>query len=451
MKKFTILKSAMLIVFISINSYAQVFWNEVNSGVTVSLNSVSNVNAIVAWACGQTGTVIKTTNSGYNWINASISGIPNTLNLVNVYAVDANLALSAGTFGITTAYVYRTSNGGANWSQVFVQNNGYINAVWMTSPQRGFMEGNPVGGRWSLWKTSNGGINWDSSGLYLPVTTTDSGWNNSMWVDSNKIWFGTSASKIYYSTNFGANWSVQSIAPEQNAYMVCFSAPNPDYGLTGGQTLYRTENGGINWLNVILNGTENLRGAAVDASFFNSAWAVRNGNAIYHSPFLPFEWWHTDYTAPSGNYNHISYSRQVVIGPGLIFAVRSNGGISRANSFLEGVKILSNKIPSSFKLYQNYPNPFNPQTHIKFEIPYLDHNKPGEIMGSQIVIKVYDVSGRVVETLLDQVTKPGIYEISWDGSKYSSGIYFYQVYVKDPRFANSEPEHIATKKMVLIK
>jgi hypothetical protein len=139
------------------------------------------------------------------------------------------------------------------------------------------------------------------------------------------------------------------------------------------------------------------------------------------------------------------------MGPGVLYAVRSNGGISRANGIVEGVRILSSAIPSSFDLYQNYPNPFNPQTHIKFGIPYLKHNNPGEILGALIVIKVFDVTGKEVEKLLDQVTKPGVYEISWDGSKYSSGIYFYQVYEKDPRFVNSVPEHIATKKMVLIK
>ncbi|MGA2667789.1 MAG: T9SS type A sorting domain-containing protein [Ignavibacteria bacterium] len=451
MKKFTILLSVLFIIFSSNNnSSAQVFWNEVASGVTVSLNSVSNVNGSVAWACGQNGTVIKTVNGGYNWINVSGNGIPNVINLVNIYAVDANIALTSGNFGITTSYIYRTSNGGSNWTQVFTQNNGYINAIWMTTSAIGFMEGNPVGGRWSLWKTSNGGINWDSTGLYLSQTATETGWNNSMWIDTNKIWFGTNNSKLYYSTNFGSAWTFQSISPETNSYMICFDRPIVMYGLTGGQTLYRTTNRGLNWLNVTISGTGNFIGAAIDMNIYNCAWVIRNSNTIYRS-YLPYTNWMTDYTAPAGNYTHMSMSRQVIIGSGVIYAVRSNGGISRGNGTFEGVRILSSEIPASFNLYQNYPNPFNPQTHFKFEIPYLKNNNPGEILGSQIVIKVYDVMGRVVETLLDQVTKPGIYETSWDGSKYSSGIYFYQVYVKDPRFVNSEPEHIATKKMVLIK
>ena len=450
MRKFTIIASAVLLIFKCIDSQAQVFWNEVNSGVTVSLNSVSDVNATIAWACGQNGTVIRTSNSGYNWLNVSGNGIPDTVNLINIFAIDANIALTAGNFGISTSYVYRTSNGGNNWSQVFIQNGGNINAIWMTTSSIGIMQGNPVGGRWSLWKTPNGGISWDSTGLYLPQTTSESGWNNSMWVDSNKIWFGTSSSRIYYSSDFGANWTYQSTSPEPNSFMICFDKQNGMYGLTGGQTLYRTTNRGINWLNVSIGGSGNFSGAAIEIGISVSGWVIRNSNTIYRS-VIPLMWWSADYTAPAGTYNHMSIARQLVMGPGVIYAVRSNGGISRGNGYVEGVRILSSGIPSLFELYQNYPNPFNPKTHIKFDIPYLKNNNPGDIMGSLIVIKVFDVTGREVEKLLEQVTKPGIYEISWDGSKYSSGIYFYQVYTKDPRFVNSEPEHIATKKMVLIK
>lgn len=81
---------------------------------------------------------------------------------------------------------------------------------------------------------------------------------------------------------------------------------------------------------------------------------------------------------------------------------------------------------------QNYPNPFNPATSIKFDIS-----------SSGIVnIIVYDITGRKVEDLVSGTYDPGSYEVRWDASQYSSGIYFYSLVTS---------EFTETKKMVLVK
>jgi hypothetical protein len=95
------------------------------------------------------------------------------------------------------------------------------------------------------------------------------------------------------------------------------------------------------------------------------------------------------------------------------------------------------EIPKEFALYQNYPNPFNPATEIKFDIPKESHVK----------IVIYDITGKEVKTLVDEVVKPGAYRILWDGTdnsgnKVTSGIYFYRM------IAGS---YVSVKKMVLIK
>ncbi len=223
-KKTYVLFSAVFLAFnifcyLSINS--QVFWNECTTGVTVSLRAVSNYNSYIAYACGVSGTVIKTSNGGYNWVNVTGNGIPTTLTLISIFCVDANNALTAGYTG-TNTFVFRTSNGGLNWTQVFTETNGFIDAVWMSSSLNGFMEGDPVGGRWSLWKTTNGGVNWDSSGLYLPQVGTEAGWNSSLYSRGSFIWFGTNNSRIYCSSNNGINWIAQSTSPELNIYSIFF-------------------------------------------------------------------------------------------------------------------------------------------------------------------------------------------------------------------------------------
>ena len=77
----------------------------------------------------------------------------------------------------------------------------------------------------------------------------------------------------------------------------------------------------------------------------------------------------------------------------------------------------SGQIPSSFELNQNYPNPFNPNTQIKFQVA----------KSSQVTLKVYDVIGREVAVLVNEVKEPGTYEVSFNAKDLSSGIYFYKM------------------------
>ena len=77
--------------------------------------------------------------------------------------------------------------------------------------------------------------------------------------------------------------------------------------------------------------------------------------------------------------------------------------------------------PKVFELYDNYPNPFNPATTIRYGLP-----KP-----SEVTIKLYNVLGRQVATLVNEEMRPGLYEIQWDASGFASGIYFYKIRAGD--------------------
>jgi hypothetical protein len=90
------------------------------------------------------------------------------------------------------------------------------------------------------------------------------------------------------------------------------------------------------------------------------------------------------------------------------------------------------ELPEEFSLEQNYPNPFNPITVISWQSPTNGHQ----------TIKIYDVLGNEIATLLDEVKPAGYHSISFDGSKLSSGVYFYSV---------KSGDYFAVKKMTLIK
>jgi hypothetical protein len=116
---------------------------------------------------------------------------------------------------------------------------------------------------------------------------------------------------------------------------------------------------------------------------------------------------------------------------------------------VEGVRIISSNIPASFELYQNYPNPFNSSTKLKFDSRILPSSVNGEVRGGLIRLSVYDILGKEVEVLVDKVIQPGIYEISWNGNNYPSGVYFYRLLVSDPNGFKVLYDKIL--KMVLIK
>lgn len=100
--------------------------------------------------------------------------------------------------------------------------------------------------------------------------------------------------------------------------------------------------------------------------------------------------------------------------------------------FLIGLEQISSNVPNEFFLLQNYPNPFNPTANIKYQIA-----KSGFVK-----LIIYDVTGREVQTLVNEKQNAGTYEIDFDGSSYSSGVYFYKL----------ESENFSeTKRMMLLK
>ncbi|MDZ4710914.1 MAG: YCF48-related protein [bacterium] len=428
--------TVLFLIYFPNSSFSQPTWTEQNSGVTVTLTSVHSANGAV-WVCGYSGTVLRSINSGVTWLNVSGNGIPPATQLINVVAIGINTALVAGYVG-TNTFVYRTSNSGANWTQVFTEASGFINAINIKpNGTNGFMMGDPVGTRWSLWKTTNGGITWDSSGCYLPRTgTTEAGWNNSLFGINDRLWFGTNNTKIYHSTDYGSSWTAQSTTGEVNSYALWFEALSSEQnGFSGGTTMLKTTNYGNTWNPNNTLGTGNIGGITAGPYIITDnvrsippyLFYVRpTTNKIYYSTNGGTSW-AEQYTAPAGNYRYIGTS---FFANG-IWAVRDNGGIS----FLDiGTKVTQTgtEVPELYSLSQNYPNPFNPVTNIKFSVP-----KDGNVS-----IKVFDVYGKETGEYVNEFLSRGEYKVSFDGTGLSSGIYF--CVMKADNFTDK-------KKMILVK
>jgi hypothetical protein len=95
--------------------------------------------------------------------------------------------------------------------------------------------------------------------------------------------------------------------------------------------------------------------------------------------------------------------------------------------------------PNEFRLEQNYPNPFNPNTKIKYTIPNVSLSG---VEGSRVQLKVYDVLGNEVATLVNESKPAGSYEVEFNASNLSSGVYFYKL---------QSGSFVETRKMILLK
>lgn len=128
----------------------------------------------------------------------------------------------------------------------------------------------------------------------------------------------------------------------------------------------------------------------------------------------------------------------IIIWPGGLREVFTNVNLNSFYNAIEGQGIVSgisngsDKIPVGFRLDQNYPNPFNPLTKINYELNFSNF----------VTLKVFNLLGNEILTLVNQKQPAGNYEITFDGEGYSSGIYFYKL---------SAGEFSDTKKMTLLK
>lgn len=107
-------------------------------------------------------------------------------------------------------------------------------------------------------------------------------------------------------------------------------------------------------------------------------------------------------------------------------------------------------------LEQNYPNPFNPITTIKYSIPNVmesSSNHDVTLRQAQsdnlVTLKVYDILGCEVATLVNERQLAGNYEVKFDGSKFSSGVYFYKLQISNPDKPGQA--FVQTKKLILMK
>ena len=126
----------------------------------------------------------------------------------------------------------------------------------------------------------------------------------------------------------------------------------------------------------------------------------------------------------------------------------------RAQDFAKFTALVKTEaqVPVEYHLAQNYPNPFNPRTDIRYQIAAPSRDRDGignSRYPSYTTLKIFNLLGQEVKTLVDELKEPGYYTVTWDGKDSSggevaSGVYFYRLSVDGGRWS-------ATKRMVLLR
>ena len=402
MKKYTLI----LIVLLSSVSYSD--WELNTSGTSNDLLDILFVNSNTGYICGDLGTIIRTTNGGINWV-AMATGTNEVLTSLAVNPANINVVYAAGFNGT----LLKSTNAGNNWSAQTV--GGLYNAIVFTDANTGIAVG--VGG--IVYRTTNGGTNWVNVDPGIGSVTI-----SCLNIGSGIIYGGCSSGKIIKSTNNGLNWTNYQTPSSFGFYCLYFLNDVTGYAVDNTGKVFKSSNSGVNWSQIsVHSGTK----FAITRNGIDLFMCGVQGKILKSSNNGVN--WITQTTGTSIDFYDMQFLNQNVG-----FAVGQNGSIYRTSNGGEpiGINVISNEVPDRFSLSQNYPNPFNPVTKFKFQVSE----------SSPVEISIYNSEGKQIEILLNRNLSPGYYEAEWDGTAYSSGVYFY-------RFKSNV--FTETKKMILIK
>jgi photosystem II stability/assembly factor-like uncharacterized protein len=471
------------------------FWKSTNGGTTWTnlTNGYGSVNGknihvdqhAIAFASqngstfyiGNDGGVWKSTNGASSFTNCNTN-----LQTIQFYDIDADQNSSGKTVGGTQDNGTESDNQpSAIWNEIYGGDGGYV----LIDPKNSnIIYTEYVNG--ALQKSTDGGTSFNQITTGIP--TSEQGYWLTPYVmdpqNDNLLYTGTS--KIYKSTNGGNNWvaitgnlkssddlfTTMSISPVEGN--VIYAGISGYRGAADSAFLFVTTNSGNSWNNVTTNLPANTDFARVTAdpkqkgvaylavltgaarvlmtTNYGATWnMIASAGDFVGVPTKVISVDSTTGNIYAGTYwgvyrstdNGTTWSK---FGTGLPNAVVDDIAIQYSTHSLRvgthgrgawqvdvttGIASPSEE-PSTFAVNQNYPNPFNPTTVISYKLSTV----------SYVTLKVYDILGNEVATLVNEKQEAGTHSVPFDGSHFSSGVYFYRL---------AAGNMTSTKKMVLLK
>ncbi|MBS1516958.1 MAG: T9SS type A sorting domain-containing protein [Bacteroidetes bacterium] len=417
-----------------------------NGGVNWSLTSIpvsSNMNDIyigrfsltgyfglhkIGWSVGNSGAILKTTNGGINWTSQAS---PVSLNLYSVKAFSENNAVICCDSGT----ILKTTNGGLSWTvKVSGIISGALRSVSFADNYNGICGGDSS----VVLYTTDQGDTWISDFTGPGSLSKENITSVSAVPDALITFFAVGEGGIIIkSDNGGITWSKQSGGLKTKFTDVC-AVPSGNCFISGtGGTILKTSEGGV--LPAELS-TFNYKVYSHNVELNWNTTGELNNKGFYIERKNPGGIWvGAGFKEGRGTFTgNTSYSFTDLDLESGIYAYRLKQTDFNGNFkyyYLNSEVIIGNPIKTF--LYQNYPNPFNPVTTISFDI-YSDKNQ-NEI---NVKIKIYDVLGKELKTLVNGIFRTGHYKTEFNATGFPSGIYFYMI-----ETGNSS----ITKSLILLK
>jgi photosystem II stability/assembly factor-like uncharacterized protein len=401
-------------------------WFYVNSGTSNNLNDGSFVNDSLMYLIGWNGTLLVTSDKGDTWqLKTPIS----SSNYHWVQFWDENLGWASTWFN---GQIWKTTDGGNSWSMKLQMGNISLWQVCFVSPLNGFAVG-----EWGvIIKTGDGGENWTQY-----FAGTQENLHAVTFINPDVGWIVGKDENRLTTSNGGSTWVLEHSGNDYEYLQVYFLNESIGWilGTSGFWTgnpsiILYTDNGGVpveltsftvnvneegvvklNWSTATETNNSGFEVQRLQTNVQNKEWEVAGFVPGHGTTTVPQYYSFIEEKVLSGQYKYrlkqIDYDGTFEYSDEVAFEFTSK---------------------FTFTLEQNYPNPFNPSTKIKFSLPANGHTS----------LKVYDILGREVSTLLNEEFKAGEHEVEFNAENLPSGVYFYRI---------KAGEFTDIKKMLLLK
>ncbi len=379
------------------------FWQQTNgpSGYgpytgqvfSLAINSSGNIFA------GCYGGVFRSTDNGESWS-------PTALTDYNVGSLTTNLSghIFAGAIEIypgLDSRVFRSTNNGASWTDVGFTDTSYVRSFAINS------KGYVFAGTYyrGVFRSTDNGESWRQINTGLTDTQVVALAINS----HGHLFAGTSyyGGGVFRSTDSGESWSRTGLRAPITALAV-----NPDGHIFAAESgfnplILRSTDNGESWRQV--NSGFNTYCLSI-----NSSRHIFAGGAggVLRSTDNGGNWVQVNTGLTNRDVRSLAINSS-----GYIFAGTYGSGVFRSMQSTTSVKEIDGEMPIVFSLQQNSPNPFNPSTMIEFALP----------RASSATLKVYNMLGEEVATLVSENLSAGKYKVEWNANGFASGAYFYRL------------------------
>ena len=386
-------------------------WELVRQGTINDLRSVFFITDKLGFAVGRRS-ILKTIDGGTNWYSPDTSI---SESLTSVYFINPDYGYAVGYSGV----ILKTTNGGNNWIHQFSGVYFLLHSIVFTDVNNGYA----VGIHNTILKTTNGGANWSiiqtgGAGNFYSIFFTDS--NHGYVVGNNNSNYHT----ILKTTNAGLDWSYCSTSSLGYLNSVFFNNLDTGYAVGGYGKILQTTDGGANWTQQNIDTETYIYFKSV--FFIDSDTGYVVGNRSYKT-IDAGNTWVLQNTCTNHPLNSIFFPNLYT---GFIAGVRGTILKLSQDSIPTGINMaVNNPVHTNSSIF---PNPLTTEASIKYTIPSQ----------SFVQIKIFDYTGKLRTTLINEIKSRGSYIAIVNTSCLESGVYFYQICI------GSECE---SKKMIVMK